>query len=116
MAGRNLAPTRTNLINLSHELQFAELGRELLDQKRNILVVELLNLVDQAVDAEQHMEDALNQAYHDLEEAVLRMGRLGVESVSSSINADAELSITQRRVMGVRLPVVDTRITGHAPY
>ena len=116
MAVRNVAPTRTNLMSLRQELEFAELGRELLDQKRNILVVELLNLVDRAVDFEQRMEEALGQAYHDLEEAVLRMGRLGVESVSSAVSADAELSITQRRVMGIRLPVVDTQIRDRSPY
>ncbi len=47
-----LAPTRSNLLKLSEDLKFAQLGYELLDQKRSILVVELLTLVDQAVDYE----------------------------------------------------------------
>ena len=34
----NLAPTRSNLMRLAEELKFAELGHELLDQKRSILV------------------------------------------------------------------------------
>ncbi|GAB1455591.1 hypothetical protein MASR2M48_08980 [Spirochaetota bacterium] len=49
---KNIAPTKTNLIRLRDELKFAKMGHELLDQKRNILVLELLNLVDQAVEYE----------------------------------------------------------------
>jgi V/A-type H+-transporting ATPase subunit D len=116
MAARNLAPTKTNLLNLKRELDFAELGHELLDQKRNILVVELLNLVDQAADFEQQVAEALADAYHDEEEAVVRMGRLKLSSISGAVDIEAEMSITQRRVMGVRLPVVDTDFTENPPY
>ncbi len=38
MSVRNVA-TKTNLMKLSRELEFARLGYELLDQKRNILVL-----------------------------------------------------------------------------
>lgn len=116
MAARNVAPTKTNLINLKKDLGFAELGYELLDQKRNILIIELLNLVDQAVDYERRVTDALSEAYHDLEETVLRMGRLGVRSVGKAVHIDSSISITQRRVMGVRLPVVTTEFSSDPPY
>jgi V/A-type H+-transporting ATPase subunit D len=116
MAARNLAPTKTNLINLRKELGFAELGYELLDQKRNILIIELLNLVDQAVDYESRVAAALSGAYQDLEEAVLRMGRLGVRSAGKAVTLETEISITQRRVMGVRLPVVTTEFIDNPPY
>ena len=50
---RAVAPTKTSLLRLREELKFARLGHELLDQKRNILVVELLTLVDQAAEFEK---------------------------------------------------------------
>ena len=116
MAGRSIAPTKTNLIGIKHELEFAQLGYDLLDQKRNILIVELLNLVDQAVDYESQVEAALGDAYHDLEEAVLRMGRRKTISISNAVDIDAQLKISQRQVMGVRLPMVETQFTEHPPY
>ncbi len=116
MAARNLAPTKTNLINLRKELGFARLGYELLDQKRNILIIELLNLVDQVVDYDQRVAAALRAAYAELEEAVLRMGRLSIRSAGKAVNLATEISITQRRVMGVRLPVVTTEFTDNPPY
>jgi V/A-type H+/Na+-transporting ATPase subunit D len=63
---RNVAPTKTNLIRLRDELKFAKMGHELLDQKRNILVLELLNLVDQAVEYEAKVDAALAKAYAGL--------------------------------------------------
>ncbi len=113
---RNVAPTKTNLLNLKQELKFASLGYELLDQKRNILVIELLNLVDQAVDFQERVEDALAKAYEALEEAVLEMGKLKVAHLSSAVHVDADIKINTRRVMGVALPVVNTTFHEFPPY
>ncbi len=63
MAQLNVAPTKTNLLKLREELKFAQLGYELLDQKRNILIIELLNLIDQTIDFQNRVEEALSQAY-----------------------------------------------------
>ena len=112
----NVAPTKTNLLSLGQELKFAKLGYELLDQKRNILIIELLNLVDQAADHEDKVNKALSEAYRTLEEAVLHMGKLKVTQVASAINIESQVKISQRKVMGVGLPVVDTSFEDYPPY
>ena len=112
----NVAPTKTNLLTLGQELKFAKLGYELLDQKRNILIIELLNLVDQAADHEEKVNKALSEAYRTLEEAVLHMGKLKVTQVASAINIESQVNISQRKVMGVGLPVVDTSFEDYPPY
>ncbi len=113
---RNVAPTKTNLLRLRDELKFARLGYELLDQKRNILVVELLTMVDQAIDYEAKVDAALSRSYASLEDAVLAMGKLKVDALASAINIDASIELRQRRVMGVPLPVVETAFQDNAPY
>ena len=111
-----VAPTKTNLLKTRQDLAFARLGHELLDQKRNILVLELLNLVDQTVDFQERVAAALGEAYTTLERAVMQMGRLKVAALSSGVNMSAEITLKQRRVMGVRLPVVETSFVEHSPY
>jgi V/A-type H+-transporting ATPase subunit D len=113
---RNLAPTKTNLLKLKEELSFAELGKDLLDQKRGILVTELLALVDQAVSYEKSVKEALAKAFETLEDAVLAIGKLQVLSLSGAVNMDASIQLGQRKVMGVSLPVVETTFTDRAPY
>ena len=116
MAKQNVAPTKTNLMKLKGELKFAELGHNLLDQKRNILIIELLNLVDECVVFQTRVEESLRKAYTALEEAVLRMGRRRVLNLNSAVNRSVEIRIGSRRVMGVSLPVVSTDFHDHAPY
>jgi V/A-type H+-transporting ATPase subunit D len=103
-------------MSMKQELQFAELGYELLDQKRNILVIELLGLVDQADDAQQQADEALAEAHRALRRAVLSMGKLKTARLAGAVNIEADVELSQRRVMGVRLPVVETSFADHAPY
>lgn len=116
MAGRNLAPTKSNLLSVRQELKFARQGYELLDQKRNILVIELLGLVDQATDFESQVERSLQRAFTSLQEAVLAGGRLQTLHLGNAVNIESSIDLKQRKVMGVRLPVVHTEFTDHAPY
>ncbi len=113
---RNVAPTRSNLIKLKDELKFAKLGYELLDQKRNILIIELLTLVDQAVDYQVKVEDALFSAYRSLQESVMVMGKMKVGNLSGAVDIETSISLKERRVMGVRLPRVETEFVEKGPY
>lgn len=113
---RNVPPTKTNLLKLKEDLSFAELGRELLDQKRGILVSELLALVDQAVSYEKSVKESLAKAYGTLEDAVLAIGKLQVLSLSGAVNIEASIKLGQRKVMGVSIPVVETGFADRAPY
>lgn len=116
MAQLNYAPTKTNMLKLKNDLKFAQEGHELLDQKRNILIIELLALVDQTVDYQNRVDDSLVIAHKAFREAVLDMGKMKVHCLSSAINITTDVSIKFRRVMGVALPVVDTKFTEHSPY
>jgi V/A-type H+-transporting ATPase subunit D len=110
------APTKTNLLRLRNDLNFARQGYELLDQKRNILIIELLALVDQTTDYQSRVENALAKAYKTLEEAVLDMGKLKVQYLTGAVNISTDIVIRSRRVMGVNLPVVETEFKEHPPY
>ena len=116
MAQLHFAPTKTNLLKLREDLSFARQGHELLDQKRNILIIELLALVDQTVDFQNRIEEALEKAYRTFEEAVLQMGKLKVRHLAGAVNIKTDITIRTRKVMGVILPVVDTNFVEKSPY
>jgi len=116
MAQLNYAPTKTNLIRLRNDLKFAQQGHELLDQKRNILIIELLSLIDQAADFQSRVENALAQAYEALEEAAFDMGKLKVQYLTGAVNITADITVSSRKIMGVTLPVIETELTEAPPY
>ena len=112
----SLAPTRSNLMKVKDELEFSRLGYDLLDQKRSILVSELLTLVDQAVDYQNRVEKALSDASAALEDAIMHMGRLKVANLAGSVNITSSISLGSRKVMGVELPKVNTEFAGEGPF
>ena len=116
MAQLSYAPTKTNLLKLRNDLKFAQQGYELLDQKRNILIIELLALLDQTVDFQDRVETALATAYNALEEAILDMGKLKVQYLTGAVNISTNITVRSRRVMGVTLPVIETEFQEHPPY
>ncbi len=116
MAQLNYAPTKTNLLKLRNDLQFAQQGYELLDQKRNILIIELLALVDQTVDFQSKVDSALAKAYKALEETVFDMGKLKVQYLTGAVNITTDITVRSRRVMGVVLPVIETEFKEHSPH
>ena len=115
MSVRNVA-TKTNLMKLSRELEFARLGYDLLDQKRNILVLELLAMVDQAADFEKQVQKALATAFSSFEQSVLNGGKLQLMNITGAVDIGSSITLRQRKVMGVRLPVVETEFHENPPY
>ena len=56
-------PTKANLMATQKSLELAKLGYELMDRKRNILVREMMQLVDEAKTVESRIGEAYKEAY-----------------------------------------------------
>ena len=116
MAKYEVAPTKTNMMKIKRELGFAKEGWKLLDQKRKILIVELMGLIDRTVEAQRETEKRLNEAFEALDQLTLRMGRREISLVAPGVNIKSDISFSQRRVMGVSLPSVKVRFRDNPPY
>ena len=116
MARYKVIPTKTNLLRLKRDISFAQEGYDLLEQKRKILVVELMGLMDKTADAREKVNNGLAEAFTALQNAVMAMGRQSVSSIAPAVNIESDITIQMRRLMGVNLPVVDIKIKDRAPY
>ncbi|HMA75950.1 MAG TPA: V-type ATP synthase subunit D [Candidatus Krumholzibacteriaceae bacterium] len=116
MAKYEIAPTKSNMMKIKRELGFAREGWELLDQKRQILVVELMGLIDRAVEAQRETEKRLGEAFEALDQLTLRMGRREITLTAPAVNIKSDISFSQRRVMGVSLPKVKVNFRDNPPY
>lgn len=95
-------PTKGNLIKSKRQLKQAQLGYELMDRKRNILVREMVSLTDEAKELRSTIDSTYSEAYKALEYANITMGM--VSDVAKSIPVENSLSLSVRSVMGVELP------------
>ncbi len=94
--------TKGNLINAKHSLKQAQLGYELMDRKRNILIREMVMLTDKAKELSGSLEKIYAEAYTALQNANVIDGVLSEKCKAMPI--DATVDISYRSVMGIELP------------
>lgn len=106
MAKLNVAPTKSNYLELSNQLDSAKEGYELLDLKRQILVYELMSRLGRARDAERRVADALREAFAALQGAMLDVGSAGVDRAALAVTFDHQVQLASQNLMGIHLPTV----------
>ncbi|MDR0821816.1 MAG: V-type ATP synthase subunit D [Oscillospiraceae bacterium] len=103
MADKQIFPTKGNLIAAKRSLLQAQLGYELMDRKRNILIREMLALSDKAKELQGSLEQTFADAYLALQKANVTLGaRI---PVTDQIPVENGLNVSSRSVMGVELPL-----------
>ena len=112
----NIAATKTNLLNVKKSLALTKEGYELLDEKRKILINELNAVIDITENLERDLNKLLKDAYATIDRGIVVMGRSRVESLSFASGIKNEISISNRRVMGVDIPMIKLKITDNPPH
>ena len=102
----NTAPTKGNLMAAKNTLRLSQRGYEMLDKKRNILIREMMQLIEEAKEVEAGIEETFSHAYRALEDASLIMGMHNIEKFAQSAPIEDSVTIDLRSVMGVEIPVV----------
>ena len=111
----NTFPTKGNLILAKNSLALSRQGYELMDKKRNILIREMMNLVDQAKDIQTQIDETFRAAYAALQMANMEMGIAFVEQVSHTVPIENSIRIKTRSVMGTEIPLVEYDKNKNAP-
>jgi V/A-type H+-transporting ATPase subunit D len=112
----NLAATKTNLLRVKKTLALTHEGYGLLDEKRRILINELNTVIHITEKLQRQVDDALKEGYTLVDKAIVVMGRKRMEELSFAVDIKNSISISQRRIMGVSIPVIDLQTTEHPPY
>lgn len=106
MAKLNVAPTKSSYLALARQLEFAEEGFDLLEQKRQILIFELMSRLGRARDAERRVAQAITGAFAALREASLEIGSDAVDRAAVGVRLDHRVEIAEQALMGIRIPDV----------
>lgn len=108
-----LAPTRGNLVRLSRDMKMAKSGHDLLDQKRQVLMMELVRLIDSAKDLQEQTARTFQEAYDALREANISLGIDTVSDIAESVPISDDFIVRLHSVMGVEIPDLD-HVSGEA--
>lgn len=102
-----LAPTRGNLVKLTRDMVMAQSGHDLLDQKRQVLMMELVSHIDAAKKIQEDVSKIFKEAYEALEKANISIGIDVVDDISESVPVTSDITVRLHSVMGVEIPDVD---------
>ena len=102
----NTFPTKGNLILAKNSLALSRQGFDLMDKKRNILIRELMELIDQAKDIQSQIDITFRTAYAALQKANMEIGISNVQEISRTVPIENSIEIKTRSVMGTEIPLV----------
>lgn len=104
MANQQVFPTKGNLIATKKSLDLASLGYDLMDRKRNILIREMMEQVENVRVLRDEITKTYAVAYYALQEANMSLGL--IDDIVEGIPVDSGLKVSYRSVMGVEIPKI----------
>ena len=111
----NTFPTKGNLILAKNSLKLSRQGYELMDKKRNILIREMMELIDQAKDIQTQIDVTFRTAYTALQKANMEIGIAFVQQIACTVPVENSIRIKTRSVMGTEIPLVEYDKTTNTP-
>ena len=100
----NTFPTKGNLILAKNSLKLSRQGYELMDKKRNILIREMMELIDQAKDIQTQIDVTFRTAYAALQKANMEIGIAFVQQMSLD---EAKAAFEKVKELSIRLSMVE---------
>jgi V/A-type H+-transporting ATPase subunit D len=101
-----IAPTKTNLLEYKSQLGFSVEGHTLLEEKREILVLHLVEIISKIKDVRERLDSLLAKSFELLQTVILEVGELEFKNISDTHKELPEIEIHEKRVMGVNIPTI----------
>lgn len=106
-----LIPTRMELMRVKEKLALARRSHKLLKQKRDALIMEFFEIYKKASDLRNKLNSRLGQAYDQMALVQLMHGPVFLNVVGYGLDNPYVLEVTERNVMGVRIPNLELEKT-----
>ena len=101
---QQVSATKGNLLKIKQSLELSELGYELMDRKRNVLIREMMSLMDDVRLLKQEISTAYREAYFSLQQANISLGL--ISEIAKVTPLEDSVQIRYRSAMGVEIPKV----------
>ncbi len=116
--GQNVSATKIELLKFKKSSQVATIVRNILDDKRKVLLKNIEEMIVEASKARGGIWDPLQDIYKSVNEAYLALGTDTVDSVAESTPPVMQVDVHVRRVVDVKIPAltVTEKDTKSMPY
>jgi len=105
-SSRRPLPTKIELIRIKKSLQVAKAVHKILEDKRDVLLRRLDDLIDEATMTRERMWEPLSQAYRTLFNAYLKVGPSRLEAIATTTPRQVDVSANVRTIVDVQVPTI----------
>ena len=103
---REIQPTRSELLEVTKKIRLTKNGHKILKLKRDGLILEFFNILDQAKDLRQEIAKQYIQAKEKIAIAGAVDGVIAVRSAAYALTVHPEIQLRSRNLMGVVVPEI----------
>ncbi|MGM0398221.1 MAG: V-type ATP synthase subunit D [Halobacteriota archaeon] len=104
----DVKPTRKNLMEIEDRIQLSERGHDTLEQKRDGLIMEFMDILDQAQDVREEMEADYDRAQEAIDSARAIEGDVAVRGAAAALKEHPEITVESKNIMGVVVPQIES--------
>ncbi|MFC3477588.1 V-type ATP synthase subunit D [Halobacterium litoreum] len=105
---QDIKPTRKNLMEIEDRIELSERGHDTLEQKRDGLIMEFMDILDQAQDVREGLESDYDTAQKKINMARAMEGDIAVRGAAAALEEHPEITVESRNIMGVVVPQIES--------
>ncbi|MFB6077659.1 MAG: V-type ATP synthase subunit D [Halarchaeum sp.] len=103
----DVKPTRKNLMEIEDRIDLSERGHDTLEQKRDGLIMEFMDILDQAQDVRSDLEQDYEDAQQTINMARAMEGDVAVRGAAAALKEHPEITVESKNIMGVVVPQIE---------
>ncbi|WP_436908577.1 V-type ATP synthase subunit D [Halosimplex marinum] len=103
----DVKPTRKELMQIEERIELSERGHDTLEQKRDGLIMEFMDILDEAQDVRADLDEKYEEAQNAINMARALDGDVAVRGAAAALKEHPEITTESKSVMGVYIPQID---------
>jgi V/A-type H+-transporting ATPase subunit D len=105
---KDVKPTRKNLMAIEDRIELSERGHDTLEKKRDGLIMEFQDILDQAQDVRSNLAEDYETAQRRINMARAMEGDVAVRGAAAALKEHPELTTESKNIMGVVVPQIES--------
>ncbi|MEN2974538.1 MAG: V-type ATP synthase subunit D [Candidatus Caldarchaeales archaeon] len=108
--GGKFLPTKLELIKIRRSLAVARNVHRILEDKRDVLINKLNEMIERAEQARVRLYQPLREAFISLSKAYMSLGISTVDSIAAMVPETIEADIHLKTILGIRIPSLEAKL------
>lgn len=107
--GGRVVATKIELIKIRHSLRVGKMVHKILDDKREVLLKKIDEMIEEANRARSDIWNPLGQIYTSVYDSYMSLGTTTLESIADSTPSVMEVDVNVRRIVDVKIPTLQVK-------